>query len=167
MTARATFDATGAYRYSLWRDIGEGPAGAFVMLNPSTADAEKDDPTIRRCIGFARRWGWGGLHVLNAFAFRSTDPRALHAQVDPVGPENDATIVRIASEVAASGGRIIAAWGEHGFFLYRDNAMRRLLRPIADVWALRISKTGQPCHPLYLPADSEPVLYLASEARGR
>jgi hypothetical protein len=86
----ATFDPTGAYRYALWRVWdGNRPPLVFVMLNPSIADAERDDPTIRRCLGFACAWGYGALTVVNLFALRATCPHTLRRAADPVGPDND------------------------------------------------------------------------------
>src|SRR4028119_2392792 len=86
----AIFDPTRTYRYALWRtwDAARPPV-AFVLLNPSTADARRDDPTIRRCANFARTWGFGGLEVVNLFAFRATHPTDLKCAADPVGPQND------------------------------------------------------------------------------
>src|SRR6185295_1001938 len=119
MTARA------AYRYRLERHwCGGGGLCAFIMLNPSTADERRDDPTIRRCIGFARRWGYGGLIVANLFAWRATDPRALFDVTDPIGPENDAHLVA----AAAASTLIVCAWGAHGGLHDREAQVRRLLR---------------------------------------
>ena len=96
----AEFDPTGAYRYSLWREWdARAPAVAFVMLNPSTADAARDDPTIRRCASFARSWGYGSLEVVNLFAYRASEPKRLRQTPDPIGPANDDYLVDAADRV--------------------------------------------------------------------
>ena len=97
------------YRYRLTRIWGDGPRATFVMLNPSTADEHVDDPTLRRCMGFARAWGLGGLNVVNLSAFRATIPAELWRAVDPIGPDND-DYLRAAG---ASGEPLIAAWGNN------------------------------------------------------
>src|SRR5688500_11357729 len=103
----AVFDRSGRYRYRLWRRWGDGGAVAFVMLNPSTADAERDDPTIRRCGGFARAWGFGSMVVVNLFALRSSDPQRLRRARDPVGRENDRHII----DVTGTSDAVVLAWG--------------------------------------------------------
>ncbi len=103
----ADFDGTGAYRYSLWREWdSRRPIVAFVMLNPSTADAAKDDPTIRRCASFARSWGYGSLEVVNLFAYRASEPKRLRQTPDPIGPANDDYLVDAADRVADGGRRL-------------------------------------------------------------
>src|SRR5262245_40859152 len=103
---RAVFSSCGTYRYVLRREIGPGDTTAtFIMLNPSTADAARDHPTIRRCIGFARRWGCGQLVCLNLFAFRATDPARLKCAADPVGPRNEDWFRRILAHDADNGAR--------------------------------------------------------------
>jgi len=109
--ATAVFDPTRTFRYRLSRTWDrEGPVVAFVMLNPSTADAEVLDPTVRRCVGFARAWEFGSLEVVNLFAFRATDPRDLLLAAAPVGPDNDQAIV----DAASAADRVVAAWGTRG-----------------------------------------------------
>ena len=88
----AHFDETGAYRLRLWRRWWDGPYVCWIMLNPSTADARVNDQTIRKCIAFSKQWGFGGLEVVNVFALRSTDPKALYKHHDPIGPGNDSVI---------------------------------------------------------------------------
>lgn len=101
MTGGAHLSACGAYRYALRRTWDPArPAALFVGLNPSTADAERDDPTTRRCVRFARDWGFGGLLVGNLFAYRATRPRDLRAAAEPVGPENDWWLAALAREAA-------------------------------------------------------------------
>jgi hypothetical protein len=143
----ATISPCGLYRYDLirrWPSPG-GMLVNFIGLNPSTADAEQDDPTIRKCCEFARRWGYDGIVMTNLFAFRATDPRAMRQAVDPVGPENNARLLHW-SRVAAL---VVVAWGNHGAFRDRGNLVTSLLNPPA--YCLRLTKAGQPEHPLYLP----------------
>ncbi len=107
-TSTATFDPTRTYRFHLSRTWDPaGPVVAFVMLNPSTADAHRLDPTVRRCVGFAAAWGFGALEVVNLFAFRATDPTDLSRCRDPVGTGND----RVVLEVARRADRVVVAWG--------------------------------------------------------
>lgn len=141
----ASFSPCRAYRYDLTRSWYEGYGEvAFIGVNPSTADETKDDPTIRRCIGFAKSWGFSGLHMLNLFAFRATDPKDMKKADDPIGPDNDAYILSVANECTA----IIAAWGVNGTHRGRDKQVRELVK---DLNVLRLTKAGHPCHPLYLP----------------
>jgi hypothetical protein len=141
------------YRFALWRRWATGPQVFFVMLNPSTADAQNDDRTIRRCICFARTWGFGSLAVGNLFAFRSTCSAELRRTAKPVGPRNDEWLVRLDEESALT----IAAWGNHGRLLGRSAVVNRLL---PDLRILGLTKTGQPRHPLYVQASAEPMPWL-------
>ena len=118
----AEFSPCGLYRYSLWRTWSDAPPLVFCMLNPSTAGAELNDPTVSRCCERSRLLGYGGTIVVNMFALISTDPRALYSALDPVGPRNDAAILD-----AASKGDIICAWGNHGSLHGRDRQVLRLL----------------------------------------
>ena len=149
----AIFSECGTYRYQL---IVREPRGfgvaTFVMLNPSTADEMKDDPTVRRCRGFAVRWGFQEVRVVNLFALRSTDPKALYSDASPVGPENDAAIVG----AAMTSDRVVAAWGVHGSLLGRDKAVSELLYRF-NISCLGRTKDGSPKHPLYLKSDSKLV----------
>ncbi len=147
----ANFSRCCRFRYTLWRRWD--PARPLVMiigLNPSTADARQTDPTIRRCIGFARDWGYGGVVVTNLFAFRATYPADLKASIDPVGPRNDAWIRRMARQVSL----IVAAWGNDGAWAGRSVHVQRMLR--GRLHCLRINAGGEPAHPLYLPAGLAP-----------
>jgi hypothetical protein len=150
MRTDACFSRCGTYRYALWRRWAAGPQVLFVMLNPSTADKQRDDPTIRRCIGFAARWGYGAVAVGNLFAFRTPSPDVLRQAAHPVGRANDRWLERLAAESS----RLIAAWGNDGAFLGRDAQVRELLGPL---YALALTRRGQPRHPLYLPGRAEPV----------
>lgn len=155
MRRGAIFDATEDYRYWLWRTWDASAARiAFVMLNPSTADARQDDPTIRRCIGFARSWGYGSLVVVNIFAYRTPSPAELAAADEPVGPENDAYLGKARRRCRD----VVVAWGTHGRLRERDHAAleilsRRRRRPLL---CLGTTLHGHPRHPLYLPKTTEP-----------
>ena len=141
----AEFSACGRYRYKLWRvwDAAQPPV-MFIMLNPSTADAKQNDPTIRRCIGFARDWGYGGVRVGNLYAWRTPYPSALRYAPDPIGKGNDTAL----HELAEGAALVVAAWGVHGAWLARAQAFRReFTRPLH---ALGITKSGEPAHPLRL-----------------
>lgn len=154
----AIISACGLYRYTLTRVWGDGPHCTYVMLNPSTADAEADDNTIGRCTSFAKRFGFDGYIVVNLFAFRATEPEAMLAAADPVGPDNDAHILG----ALTGAGRVFAAWGAWGQQKIKDRtwAVRLLAaRSYVKFDALRLTGKGQPGHPLYLPAVLDPVPY--------
>lgn len=142
----------GFYRYRLGRRWGDGEIVGFVMLNPSTADAEKDDPTIRRCIGFAKQWGFDGIEVVNLFAYRATFPSDLIKAVDPIGPDNDQHIRAVASTCRT----IVAAWGQlwHGFETRGRNVAAILEDGFRKLKCLGVTKDGFPKHPLYLRKDT-------------
>jgi hypothetical protein len=155
VTGGAAFSRDGRYRYRLWRHWdGSRPAIVFCMLNPSTADARRDDPTIRRCIGFARRWGYGGVEVVNIFALRATDPRTLRSARDPIGPRNDAFMLR-----AAARSPVVIAWGIHGALRGRGATALRMLGRRTRLLALGRTRSGAPRHPLYLRRDAMAVEY--------
>jgi len=144
----------GIYRYSLNRDWNEEfPMMLFVMLNPSTADAVVDDPTIRRCIGFAERENMGGIEVVNLFAFRATDPKDMKAAADPIGPEND-IVIRQALEDAEM---VVCAWGNHGVYQGRSQAVLQLIRDEGhtpySIGPCNGKGKGEPPHPLYRKGD--------------
>ena len=145
-TGGAHISDDGVYRYSLRRTWDRRLGSClFIMLNPSTADANRDDPTIRKCIRYAKAWGFGQLLVGNLFAFRATDKSAMLCQVSPVGPQNDETLVALASEAAVT----IAAWGTDGGHLRRDQEVLRLLRPLTAIQCLGANQNGTPPHPLF------------------
>jgi len=152
MTSGAHFSRCRRFRYALWREWNDdAPKVLMIGLNPSTADATRNDPTIRRCIGFARDWGFGGVWVLNLFAFRATYPEVLKAAADPVGPRNDIWIRRVARKVD----RAVAVWGNHGAMLGRSTRVRSMLGDRLEV--LRLNAGGEPAHPLYLPRALKPI----------
>ncbi|MCB2135029.1 MAG: DUF1643 domain-containing protein [Rhodobacteraceae bacterium] len=156
----ATYSACNAYRYSLSRDwSGGGRRLLYILLNPSTATEEKNDPTIERCERRARRSGFDGFAVVNLFAFRATDPQALRQVADPVGPGNDAAIARAAADAAL----ILCGWGIHGAFAARDKAVCNLLaRSGRPLWHLGQTRAGQPRHPLYVGYATEPQPWVAT-----
>ena len=124
---------------------------AFVLLNPSTADAEQNDPTLRRCIGFARHWGFGTLEVVNLFAYRTPHPAALRLARDPVGPDNDRHLLAALGRAEL----LVTAWGVHGAWRGRDREVARLLldqekSPGKSLHCLGLTKGGFPRHVLYL-----------------
>lgn len=155
METGACFDASGIYRYSLWRLWDAcAPKLVFIMLNPSTADAQSNDPTIRRCIGFAQTWGYGYLEVVNLFGLRSPHPQHLRQAADPIGAECD-KYIQIAAQQAD---RIILAWGNWGHFWGRDQAVVKFLASY-DLYCLGLNQSKQPRHPLYLKRDVQPIPY--------
>jgi hypothetical protein len=163
----ATWSPCGAYRYTLRRLNLQGLLDrgncvcAFLLLNPSTATETEDDPTIRRCIDFARRWGFHELVIVNVYGLRSTDPKWLWKVDDPVGPGNDAAI----AAVVARAGRIVCGWGKNAR-ADRTGRIAEILAPAQDrVFALKVNGDGSPQHPLYIPAATEPQPY--SPGRGR
>jgi len=147
----AQFSPCRRYRYALWRTWDAArPTVLFVALNPSTADETRDDPTIRRCVGYARDWDFGGVCVANVFAFRATRPVDLKAAPDPVGARNDAWLERLAGEA----GLVVAAWGNHARHRGRSRQVRALL---PELHCLGTNRTGEPAHPLYQKAGLRPV----------
>jgi hypothetical protein len=152
-TARLSMDLE--YRYELTRRWGRGPYVCFIMLNPSTADAQLDDPTIKRCMGFARKWRMGGLVVVNLFALRATDPKELLAVDNPVGPDNDDAI----HDACVRARAIVCAWGGAAFIEPRAGFVVEMLRG-RTLYCVGKTKAGAPRHPLYVAADATPVRYL-------
>jgi hypothetical protein len=157
----AVISEDGLYRYVLWRtwDPGRGRVN-FVMLNPSKADASADDPTIRRCVGFARAWDYGGVIITNLFALRSTDPAALRSARDPIGGRNDAILVAIARQADL----VVCAWGAHKSIGGRAAAVLRLLAG-EGIALSSLSRTsgGEPGHPLFLKGDLMPTPFAGPE----
>lgn len=150
MKRSASFSRCRRYRYALWRHWDEDlPSVMFLALNPSTADHRRDDPTIRRCIGYARDWGFGSLCVTNLFAWRATRPEDLKAAPDPVGPRNDDWLRRLSGQVEL----VVAGWGNHGTFMGRAAEVREKV-PLLHY--LRLNSSGEPAHPLYLPKCLKP-----------
>ena len=140
----ATFSSCRKYRYSLSRIWDkEKKYVLFIGLNPSTADEEADDPTIRRCVNYAKNWGYGGFMMVNLFAYRTTLPSNLIKVKYPVGTENDKYIVKLSKKADIT----VAAWGNNGNLYSRD---KQVLNLVSRLMCLKINKSGQPAHPLYL-----------------
>ena len=153
MNRITTFSPCRKYRYTLWRKWGNGDDYAmFIGLNPSTADETEDDPTIRRCVGYAKEWEYSGLCMTNLFSFRATKPKEMFSVLAPVGKNNDIHLM----EVAKKAGIVIAAWGTHGGYLDRD---KRVCSLIENLNCLSITKKGFPGHPLYLKKGLIPFLF--------
>lgn len=137
------------YRYALERRWGDGPFALWVMLNPSTADEHKNDATIRRCIGFTKRWGGGGILVGNLYAYRDKNPDALKLVDDPVGPDNDVWLTTMAVRSSI----VVAAWGAHRMAGRRSHVLIDLIskETLTLVTCLGTTKGGHPRHPVRLP----------------
>lgn len=153
----AIFDVTGQYRYQLgrrWRS--HGPTVVFIMLNPSRADAICDDPTLRACMQFAQRWEYAALTVVNLFGYRTPYPNELKRVIDPVGPDNDHYVM----EAVGRAQRVVLAWGNGGALQRRDRTILNSLKSYqAKLSYLRLNRSGQPCHPLYVKRDTPLSLY--------
>lgn len=161
MLPLAVFSPCRKYRYLLSRTWDESKGYVvFVGLNPSTADETMDDPTIRRCMGFAKAWGMGGIVMVNLFAYRATDPRDMKNAEDPVGPENDKWLKKMGKYTHT----VVAAWGTHGTFQSRNITVREIFNYL-EFWGyihftcLGLTKDGHPKHPLYLKSDLVPISY--------
>jgi len=166
MIKSAIISEDGLYRYSLSRIWNDNlPMVMFIMLNPSIADAEIDDPTIRRCIGFAKSWGFGGLCVGNLFAYRATNPKELLNINDPIGSEN----INFLNDMFNKSEICVFAWG-NSKILYKlsqwenENAyLYNFLTNLNKCHYLELSKNGTPKHPLYLKSDLKPESYIISK----
>ena len=146
----AVFSDCRKYRYALWRMWDEKkPLVMIIGLNPSTADEMGNDPTITRCISFARSWEYGAVCVTNLFGFRATAPSELKAYHDPIGKENDTWVHEMSKEAAIT----VAAWGNHGKFLNRSV---EFLSSLDQLHFIQMNKSGEPSHPLYLKAELKP-----------
>jgi hypothetical protein len=159
----AIISACGRYRYRLDRPLDVlGPTVAFMLHNPSTADATRDDPTSRRGVNFARAWNCGHMVFVNPFAGRATKTNDLWKMDDPVGPDNAQHIVNLAAEVAASGGWFVFAWGAVNPPAVLRTNVRQHLHDVEDcvraycrdIRCLGTTVLGDPLHPLYLAANT-------------
>lgn len=150
MESSAALSSCRQYRYALWRKWSDGPQVLFVMLNPSTADESTDDPTIRRCIGFAKSWGFGSLCVGNLFALRTPSPDELMQHASPIGHENDQWLERLQESATLT----VAAWGNSGRFQKRSSSVAQLL---IEPHTLGITKLAEPRHPLYVHSATQPT----------
>lgn len=139
------------YRYQLYRSWDpKKKLCSFIMLNPSTADDKIDDPTIRRCIGYAKKFGFGSMYVINLFAYRTPNKNILKEINDPIGPEND----KIVEEIANKSDIIILAQGNDGKYKNRSKEiLNKLSKNRYKIYCLKLSKLNEPCHPLYLRYD--------------
>lgn len=160
MKRSAEVSECGKFRWWLQRRWDNGPLVCFVMLNPSTADAEKDDPTIRRCIGYAKAWGFGAMSVRNLYAYRATKPADMKKAMkvmDVTGGERGLSELR----ASISADLVIAAWGTH----VSEGAAKRFVELTAPspIWCLRKTPQGIPVHPLMQPADLKPQPYARCE----
>jgi len=148
MDTHTHFSPCGHYRYALSRTWDTNkPSVMIIGLNPSKTD---DNPTITRCTNFAKSWGFGGVHVTNLFAFRAATPDELSTVAEPIGEANDEWLVRCAQQSALA----VAAWGNYGAHLKRSAQVKQLL---PDLHCIRMNKSGEPAHPLYLKASLMPV----------
>jgi len=153
MNKSAIISPDGKYRYQLSRIYDEDllPV-AFVGLNPSTADEVKDDRTIMKCLQYSKKWGYGGFHMVNLFAYRSKNPKDLLTVNDPIGEDNNFHLKEIFGKV----GKVVCCWGNYG--KYKDRNIE-VLKMIDEPYCLRINKSGEPSHPLYLTEYIDPLDY--------
>lgn len=158
--AEAVFSSDRLYRFQLELHLKRRPASwcMFLLLNPSTATAFQLDPTVRRTVGFAEDWGYEGVLIGNAFAYRSTKPGVLRKVADPTGQRNDQHLEFMAKKADL----VVCGWGNNGLLYDRSSSVLRLLRELGvQPWALKTNeKTGQPTHPLYLSSDLMPSIPL-------
>jgi hypothetical protein len=156
MKGWAKFSDCEQYRYTLGRRWAQGGNRVcFCLLNPSTADAKVLDPTLTRCHRYALSWGFSAMDVVNIFALRSTDPKGLKQVDDPIGPDNDRHISRLAKQADL----VIVGWGTHAALLDRGTQVHKLLEQVCTPHCLAITKHGFPKHPLYLRADLKPKVF--------
>jgi hypothetical protein len=152
--AQFSSDPKRIYRYALWRIWDETlPLVMFIGLNPSTADEVQDDPTISACIRQAQSWKkYGGIVMANLFAYRDTKQASIWLHPDPVGPENDKWLAKLATDTRD----VVAAWGNEGTWRNRSANVARM---IPNLHCLKINKSGEPHHPLYLPSNIKMIPY--------
>ena len=151
MKKKANISKDKIYRYTLSRTWDSTkPTVLFIGLNPSIADENIDDPTITRCINFAKDWGYGTLLMANLFAFRSTYPKEIYLIDDPIGKDNDHYIL----ECVKQSDLIIACWGNNGTYMDREKIIKEL---VPNLYCLQKNKNGTPHHPLRLPRDINPI----------
>ena len=156
----ATIDVTEQYRYTLLREWdSNAPRVAFVMLNPSTGDAQIDDNTINRCINFARSWEYGSIEVVNLFGYRSKNFDYIKGVSNPIGNENNEFISTVVNRASI----VVAAWGDNGTYLSRDLEVIALISEVKDVYCLGITSKGNPRHPLYLDSSTMLEMYKPSD----
>lgn len=144
-TKKSIFDQKEKVKRILW-----------IMLNPSTADEDHNDPTIRRCMGFSERWGYNHVEIANLFSLRSTDPKAL---MEDSNESYYASNMQWLIHVAVTNNFVVCGWGNHGSYKNRGKEVVEMLAPFADLHCLGITKNGHPMHPLYLPYEAKPFIY--------
>ncbi len=159
--SEAVYSDCERYRYSLTRIWNpQGRRVHFVMLNPSTATEQRNDPTVERCERRARALAFGAFRVTNIFAWRETDPRAMRKRNDPIGPANDESIC----EACHWADQTICAWGLHGIHLNRGPQVERMLRTLGiPLYHLGLSRTGHPKHPLYIAYSEKPHPWIQTD----
>lgn len=158
MDCGAEFSRSMLHRFTLWRAWGDGPRVAFIGMNPSTATATENDPTVTRCINYARDWGFAGMFMLNVMAWRQTDPRLLPPSDLDVAPgENLLAIFRTVELVRSAGGLVVCAWGAHRRVVRLVAAQGLVERVGPPVYVLGLTKDGHPRHPLYMRRDLRPA----------
>ena len=151
--SNAIFSEDRIHRYVLIREWDlDKPSLMFVGLNPSTADEEKNDPTVRRCIGFAKRWGFGKLLMTNIFAFRSTLPKNLFKSENPIGNKNNYWLKKLSKKAD----KIVLAYGNHGKF---NNRHEEILKIVDNPHCIKKTKNDMPIHPLYVKYTNNPIKY--------
>lgn len=151
MEKKAIISKDKIYRYKLSRTWDSTkPTILFIGLNPSIADENVDDPTITRCINFAKDWGYGTLLMANLFAFRSTYPKDIYLIDDPIGKDNDHYLL----ECVTQSDLIVACWGNNGTYMNREKVITEL---VPNLYCLQKNKNGTPHHPLRLPRNIDPV----------
>lgn len=167
VSREAEISDCGQYRWWLARLWDHRPLVCWIMLNPSTADASIDDPTIRRCIAFSKAWGYGGMLVVNLFAFRATDPRQLKLAADPIGEQCNIHLDSAVRRCSLT----IAAWGNHGAFQKRGRNVALMCEVAGlQLHCLGLTNDGHPKHPLArgrhrVPDDAQPIPFKLPEAR--
>jgi len=149
----AVFSSCGRHRYDWYYRWADGPCVMFIGLNPSRANGHLTDATVKRCIAYAKRWGFGAVRIVNLFSWIDTNTAAMKLAAEPVGPRNDRHI----KARAADADLIVAVWGTHGSHLGRDLVVKRILK--GRLQALAINKDGSPSHPLFLPNDLRLIPY--------
>lgn len=154
MPKGAKISTCNQYRYQLWRIWDDTkPCVLFVMLNPSTADASIDDPTLRRCMGFAKSWGYGGVYIGNLYAYRATNPSVLQQVAKPVGSRNKSSILKMVEACD----KIICAWGNN--LPTVGSPIISILKKQPRLYHLGLTKRQQPRHPLYVKGNTIPELF--------
>jgi len=149
----AFFSSYRKYRYALWRIWDDTkPYVMFIGLNPSIANEIDNDPTIRRCINYSKGWGYGGVYMMNLFAYVGTNPHDMKNAQDPIGPKNNDWLHKI----SGNAGIIIASWGNDGLYLNRSYQIKKKL---PKLHCLKINKNGEPAHPLYQKLNLKPIRF--------